>query len=178
MESALYGFYTLVDLHQKSHFGSISDTPQLVCKHRTRALSMKYSIYSFRYKSFVFSIIFFIYFGQHFPGKLKNRKSLLACSTLSSLLLTFFKRRSSRRMFLLRTKEYYCTFSNKCFQEIMWSLGVLYFQMQRDISGRRRIVLLAKKPHRDKPEQNMEQLTCLSFQASCYLSPSPKERKK
>ena len=50
--------------------------------------------------------------------------------------------------------------------------------MQRDISGRRRIVLLAKKPHRDKPEQNIEQLTCLSFQASCYLSPSPKERKQ
>ena len=90
------------------------------------------------------------------PFFLKSRKILLAYFTLSSLLLTFFKRRSSRRMFLLRTKEYYCTFSNKCFQEIMWSLGVLYFQMQRDISGRRRIVLLAKKPHRDKPEQNME----------------------
>ena len=49
MESALYGVYTLVVLYQKSHsFASltcsISDTPQLVCKHRTRALSMKYSI--------------------------------------------------------------------------------------------------------------------------------------
>ena len=48
MESALYGVYTLV-FYQKSHsFASltcsISDTPQLVCKHRTRALSMKYSI--------------------------------------------------------------------------------------------------------------------------------------
>ena len=50
MESALYGVYTLVVLYQKSHsFASltcsISDTPQLVYKHRTRALSMKYSIY-------------------------------------------------------------------------------------------------------------------------------------
>ena len=50
MESALYGVYTLVVLYQKSHSlasltCSISDTPQLVCKHRTRALSMKYSIY-------------------------------------------------------------------------------------------------------------------------------------
>ena len=50
MESALYGVYTLVVLYQKSHsFASltcsISDTPQLVCKHRTRVLSMKYSIF-------------------------------------------------------------------------------------------------------------------------------------
>ena len=45
MESTLYGVYTLVVLYQKSHsFASISDTPQLVCTHRTRALSMKYSI--------------------------------------------------------------------------------------------------------------------------------------
>ena len=49
MESALYGVYTLVVLCQKSHSfasltRSISDTPQLVCKHRTHALSMKYSI--------------------------------------------------------------------------------------------------------------------------------------
>ena len=51
MESALYGVYTLVVLYQKSHSFvsltySISDTPQLVCKHRTRALSMKYSIFT------------------------------------------------------------------------------------------------------------------------------------
>ena len=51
MESALYGVYTLVVLYQKSHsFASltcsISDTPQLVCKHRTRALSTKYSIFT------------------------------------------------------------------------------------------------------------------------------------
>ena len=50
MESALYGVYTLAVLYQKSHLFtsltcSISDTPQLVCKHHTRALSMKYSIY-------------------------------------------------------------------------------------------------------------------------------------
>ena len=53
MERALYGVYTLVVLsvlYQKSHsFASLtcsfSDTPQLVCKHRTHALSMKYSIY-------------------------------------------------------------------------------------------------------------------------------------
>ena len=50
MESALYGVYTLVVLYQKSHsFASltcsISDTPQLVCKHRTRALCMNYSIF-------------------------------------------------------------------------------------------------------------------------------------
>ena len=49
MESALYGVYTLAVLYQKSHSfasltRSISDTPQLVCKHRTHALSMKYSI--------------------------------------------------------------------------------------------------------------------------------------
>ena len=46
------------------------------------------------------------------PFFLKSRKSLLACFTLSLLLLTFFKRRSSRRIFLLQTKEYYCTFWN------------------------------------------------------------------
>ena len=51
MESALYGVYTLIVLYQKSHSfasltRSISDTPQLVCKHRTHALSMKYSIYT------------------------------------------------------------------------------------------------------------------------------------
>ena len=50
MESALYGVYTLVVLYQKSHsFASLTcsicDTPQLMCKHRTRALSMKYFIY-------------------------------------------------------------------------------------------------------------------------------------
>ena len=50
MESALYGVYTSVVLYQKSHSFTlltcaISDTPQLVCKHRTRALSMKYYIY-------------------------------------------------------------------------------------------------------------------------------------
>ena len=50
MESALYGVYTFVVLYQKSHsFASltcsISDRPQLVSKHRTRALSMKYSIF-------------------------------------------------------------------------------------------------------------------------------------
>ena len=50
MESALYGVYTLVVLYQKSHSfasltRSISDTPQLVCKRRTHALSMKYSIF-------------------------------------------------------------------------------------------------------------------------------------
>ena len=50
MESALYGVYTLVVLYQKSHSvasltRSISDTPQLVCKHRTHTLSMKYSIF-------------------------------------------------------------------------------------------------------------------------------------
>ena len=49
MESALYGVYTLVVLYQKLNKWarltcSISDTPELVCKHRTRALSMKYSI--------------------------------------------------------------------------------------------------------------------------------------
>ena len=38
MESALYGVYTLVVLYQKSN----------ECKHRTRALSMKYSIYTLR----------------------------------------------------------------------------------------------------------------------------------
>ena len=48
MESALYGVYTLVALYQKSHSFtsltcSISDMPQLVCKHRTCVLSMKYS---------------------------------------------------------------------------------------------------------------------------------------
>ena len=51
MESALYGVYTLVVLYQKSHSfasltRSISDTPQLVCKRRTHALSMKYSIFN------------------------------------------------------------------------------------------------------------------------------------
>lgn len=42
MESALYGVYTLVVLYQKSHSPacSISDTQQLVCKHRTGAFSM------------------------------------------------------------------------------------------------------------------------------------------
>ena len=69
MESALYGVYTLV-LYQKSHsFASLtrsfSDTPQLVCKHRTRALSMKYSIFIESYSStksqkvFVFCLFYF-----------------------------------------------------------------------------------------------------------------------
>ena len=45
MESALYGVYTLVVLYQKSHsFASltcsISDTPQLVCKHRLPKLKI------------------------------------------------------------------------------------------------------------------------------------------
>ena len=47
MESALYGVYTLVVLYQKSNkwakrTSEISDTPQLVCKHPTRALSIYY----------------------------------------------------------------------------------------------------------------------------------------
>ena len=51
MESALHSVYTLVVLYQKSHsFAlltcSISDMPQLVCKHRARGLSMKYSIFA------------------------------------------------------------------------------------------------------------------------------------
>ena len=68
MESALYGVYTLVVLYQKSHsFASltysISDTPQLVCKHRARALSMKYSIF------------------------IKNRHALRTCGQRSRLVL-------------------------------------------------------------------------------------------
>ena len=50
MQSALYGVYTLVVLsvlYQKLTC-SFSDTPQLVCKHRSRALSMKYSICIYR----------------------------------------------------------------------------------------------------------------------------------
>ena len=58
MESALYGVYTLVVLYQKSHsFASISDTPQLVCKHRTHALSMKYSIYITKHTSLLYDTI-------------------------------------------------------------------------------------------------------------------------
>ena len=50
MESALYGAYTLVVLYQKSHsFASltcsISDTPQLVCKHRTRTFHEVFDLY-------------------------------------------------------------------------------------------------------------------------------------
>lgn len=57
---------------------------------------------------------------------------------------------------------------------------VLYFQIQRDLSGRRkrRNLLLAYKPHRRKPNQNIEQFTCLGFHASCNISHSPKGRKK
>ena len=43
MESVLCGVYTLVASLMITC--SISDTPQLVCKHRTRALFMKYSIF-------------------------------------------------------------------------------------------------------------------------------------
>ena len=96
---------------------------------------------------------------------LKNCESLLACFTLSSLLLTFFKREVV--VFFTIT--------------VAFETKVLYFQMQiSDVSGRRRrrILLLANKPHRDKPEQNIEQLTCPAFQASCYLSPSPKGTEK
>ena len=55
MESALYSVYTLVILYQKSHsFASltcsISDMPQLICKHRMRGLSMKYSIFAGKLK--------------------------------------------------------------------------------------------------------------------------------
>ena len=63
---------------------------------------------------------------------------------------------------------------------IVFETRVLYLQMQKDISGmrKRRILLPANKPRRDNPEQNIQQLTCLAFQASRYLSPSPKGRKK
>ena len=62
MESALYGVYTLVVFYQKSHSfasltRSISDTPQLVCKHRTHALSMKYSIYITKHTSLLYDTI-------------------------------------------------------------------------------------------------------------------------
>ena len=81
MKSALYDVYTLVVLYQKSHsFASltclISYTPQLVCKHRMRALSMKYSIYIVLQFSLKVQIrrtwdglhrSSFINFGQFFP---------------------------------------------------------------------------------------------------------------
>ena len=44
---------------------------------------------------------------------LRNLESLLACFTLSPLLLTIFKRVVVA--FLRRTKEYYCSFWNKNF---------------------------------------------------------------
>ena len=67
MESALYGVYTLVVVYQKSHsFASltcsISDTPQLVCKHRTHALSMKYSIFIKTWRSTTFKLDRFPHF--------------------------------------------------------------------------------------------------------------------
>ena len=50
MENALYDFHSLVDTYQKTHSfaaltRSFSDTTQLVNKNRTRAFSMKYSLY-------------------------------------------------------------------------------------------------------------------------------------
>ena len=50
MENALYSFYSLVVLYYKTHaFAAITrsfyDTSRLVNKNRTRALSMKYSLY-------------------------------------------------------------------------------------------------------------------------------------
>ena len=50
MENALYSFYSLVVLYPKTHsFAALTrsfyDTSRLVNKNRTRALSMKYSLY-------------------------------------------------------------------------------------------------------------------------------------
>ena len=50
MENALYSFYSLVVLYHKTHsFAALTrsfyDTSRLVNKNRTRALSMKYSLY-------------------------------------------------------------------------------------------------------------------------------------
>ena len=65
MESALYGVYTLVVLCQKSHsFAtltcSISDTPRLVCKHRTGAGT--FHVVFYMYRSFIKSnLIYFTY---------------------------------------------------------------------------------------------------------------------
>ena len=73
MESAFYDVYTLVVLYQKSHsFASltcsISDTPQLVCKHRTHALSMMYSIFlSNTTQHFAFSFASFELLVSQFP---------------------------------------------------------------------------------------------------------------
>ena len=102
---------------------------------------------------------------EHFSF-LKNRESLLACFTLSSLLLTF-----------LANEKSLCNAAQKCI--VTFETRVCIFKW-RDISRkrRRRILLLANKSHRDKHKQNIEHLTCLAFQASCYLSPSPEERKK
>ena len=90
MESTLYGVYTLVVLYQKSHsFASltcsISDTPQLVCKHRTHALSMKYSIL-LPQKSTVISEIFgnprkcsetFVWYSEQFWKILGNLRKVV-----------------------------------------------------------------------------------------------------
>ena len=75
--------------------------------------------------------------------------------------------------FILRpTKEYYCCFRNKSF--VLSNAELRHHHCTRK---RRIILFLTNKLHRDKPEQNIEQRTCPAFQASCYLSPSPKERK-
>ena len=104
------------------------------------------------------------------PYFLKNRKSLLACFKLSSLLLNVFQQRLVAAFFFAGQKGIII---------IVFETRVLYLQMQKDISGmrKRRILLPANKPRRDNPEQNIQQLTCLAFQASRYLSPSPKGRK-
>ena len=92
MESALYGVYTRVVLYQKSHsFASltcsISDTPQLVCKHRTRALSMKYSIYTKMLGS-----------RNNNPDQLRSSQNLTSVSRLfprkSCQLITYTRHRA------------------------------------------------------------------------------------
>ena len=96
MESALYGVYTLVVLYQKSHSfasltRSISDTPQLVCKHRTHALSMKYSIcivlYFILFHTYWDFRIKFCFvkkrFGFHFDQS-ERRNEFLTCEKIVS----------------------------------------------------------------------------------------------
>ena len=101
MESALYGVYTLVVLYQKSHsFASltcsISDTPQLVCKHRTRALSMKYSIMSYasQHIFFMFRIIITVSLFIHLLIQSEHYNIVREQRTVQCVFTTTLQRRT------------------------------------------------------------------------------------
>ena len=99
MENALYSFYSLVVLYHKIHsFAALTrsfyDTSRLMNKNRTRALSMKYSLYTQRARdrrpfgtgSFTFNRLLVLKEEKSnrmfkFQHKCLTRKQIFFCAT-------------------------------------------------------------------------------------------------